>query len=319
MDVKLPEISIIVPIYNVEEYLRKCIDSILSQTYTDFEVLLIDDGSTDQCGEICDVYSLKDVRVRVFHKQNGGLTSARNYGMERARGKWIMHVDGDDWIEKDILELLLNKVHETHADIAMADFSWDCPNGIFPGRFYDWGKQGHEGLCDYIATPWTCLWGSIHRESLYSDFELSSPKGIKYCEDFHLMVRLCFFAKKIVKVSKPLYHYRQRESSIMHNLNKKTEAEELWVYRDIIRFFKEHGCYENFKKVMAWRSLKASQEMALDIKTFDSFRSYNPDIKDYIFDCPFINTKLKIITWCLTHNCNWFAKSIILMRSLLKR
>lgn len=315
----MDKVSIIVPVYGIEQYISQCIESLIAQTYKNTEIILVDDGSKDRSGEICDEYAEKDDRIRVYHKQNGGLSSARNHGLQHATGEWIMHVDGDDWIEQDLLELLLNKAQETDADIAMADFSWDCPNGIFPGHFYDWEKQGHEGLCNYIATTWTCLWGSIHRKTLYSDYGISSPKDIKYCEDFHLMVRLCFFAKKIVKVSKPLYHYRQRESSIMHNLNKTTEADERWVYSDTIRFFKEQGYYENFKKVMAWRSLKASQEMALDINTFDSLRSYNPDIKDYILDCPFINTKLKIIIWCLTHNCDWLSKSIIMARTLLKR
>ena len=94
-----PAISVIVPVYNTEKYLRRCIDSILSQTFTDFELLLINDGSTDSSGEICDQYAAKDERVRVFHKENGGVSSARNVGLDEARGEWIAFVDSDDWVE----------------------------------------------------------------------------------------------------------------------------------------------------------------------------------------------------------------------------
>lgn len=96
-----PKISVIVPVYKVEKYLRACIDSILAQTFTDFELILIDDGSPDNCGAICDEYAEKDARIRVFHKENGGVSSARNLGIERSRGEWIAFVDSDDWVESD--------------------------------------------------------------------------------------------------------------------------------------------------------------------------------------------------------------------------
>ena len=96
-------VSIIVPIYNVEVYIRECIDSILAQTYPDFELILVDDGSPDDCGRICDEYAESDRRIIVIHKKNGGLTSARNAGLSKASGEWIMHVDGDDWGEPDML------------------------------------------------------------------------------------------------------------------------------------------------------------------------------------------------------------------------
>ena len=315
----LPTISVIVPVFGIEPYISQCIESLTNQTYRNIEILLVDDGSKDRSGNICDGYAAKDKRIVVLHKQNGGLTSARNYGLERAAGDWIMHVDGDDWIEPDTIELLLNEADKTNADIVFSDFWFDYPNKRRASSFYDWDKQCIDGLKEYIATTWTCLWGSIHKKKLYTDHNLKSPLGINYCEDFHLIVRLCFFADKIAKVSSPLYHYRQQESSIMHNLSKKTEADEQWVYADTIDFFKHHGVYIEFKKSMAWRSLKASQELALNVKSFEEFRNYIPDKKDFIFSCPFIGKKLKIIMWCLTHNMSWIAWSIIKVRTILRR
>lgn len=103
MDTNHPKISVIVPVYKVEKYLPKCIDSILQQIFTDFELLLIDDGSPDNSGKICDEYAIKDSRIRVFHKKNGGVSSARNLGLDNAKGEWISFIDADDWISSDFL------------------------------------------------------------------------------------------------------------------------------------------------------------------------------------------------------------------------
>ncbi|MDV4769588.1 glycosyltransferase, partial [Enterococcus faecium] len=113
------EISIIVPVYKVEPYLRKCVDSILAQTFTDFEVILVDDGSPDNSGKICDEYASKDSRVRVIHKKNGGLSSARNAGIDVARGKYLGFVDSDDYIEKDMYELLYDNIVKEQADLSI--------------------------------------------------------------------------------------------------------------------------------------------------------------------------------------------------------
>ena len=109
-----PMITIIVPVFNVEQYLPKCVDSIINQTYSNLEILLIDDGSQDRCGEICDEYAKKDSRIQVFHTKNRGLSVARNLGLQEAKGEYIGFVDSDDWIEPDMYEVLLSKMRESH-------------------------------------------------------------------------------------------------------------------------------------------------------------------------------------------------------------
>ena len=121
-------ISVIVPIYKAEAYLRKCIDGILQQTFTDFQLILVDDGSPDKSGEICDEYAQKDYRVVVIHKANGGLTSARKYGMDRAKGKYSIHIDPDDWVESKLLEELYQEAVKTDTDMVICDF-WEHCNG----------------------------------------------------------------------------------------------------------------------------------------------------------------------------------------------
>lgn len=309
-------ISIIVPIYNIKKFLPCCIDSILAQTFTEWELILVDDGSKDTCGSICDEYATKDGRIRVIHKPNGGLTSARNAGLAKASGEWVMYLDGDDWIEPKMLELLLQKGEETGADIVMGDFLFAYPDRDVPYRLPDWDDSKTTSLNRYITSVWTCVWGGIHRRSLYEEHQLQSPQGVTYCEDFHLIVRLCYFARKVVNVHRPFYHYRQQEGSVMHNLNKKTERDEQWVYQDIIRFFKEQGVYKDYRKTMCWRMLKATQELVLDKSDWKAFQEMVPEKKHYIWDCPYINRKLKMNMWCLTHHLSWISLLMLNLRKL---
>ena len=124
-------ISIIVPVYKVEKYLRRCIDSILAQTYQNIEVLLVDDGSPDNSGAICDEYADKDSHVRVFHKPNGGVSSARNLGLMEAKGQYIGFVDADDYIDKTMYEVLLDNLLQEQADISICSYNQEDKNGVF--------------------------------------------------------------------------------------------------------------------------------------------------------------------------------------------
>ena len=311
-------VSIIVPIYKVEDYIRECIDSILAQTYPDFELILVDDGSPDDCGRICDDYAKRDNRIKVVHKVNGGLTSARNAGLEVAKGEWIMHVDGDDWIEPDMIESLIEAAQITGADMVIGDFVKYGPSAGY-NKLPTWSSDKKKSMTNYIAYVMTTIWGSIAKRSLYADHSLKSPDGISYCEDFHLIVRLCHFANKIVNVHRPFYHYRYRPTSIMSNMNGKTEADEQWVYQDTIRFFKEQGVYEDYRKVMSWRVLKSAQELLLDPAGHKRFMELFNDGREFIFSCPFVNRKIKMLAWMLTHNLRPAVVVFDRMRSMIGR
>mgnify|MGYP003490571510 FL=1 len=311
-------VSIIVPIYKVEDYIRECIDSILAQMYPDFELILVDDGSPDSCGRICDDYAKRDNRIKVVHKVNGGLTSARNAGLEVAKGEWIMHVDGDDWIEPDMIESLIEAAQATGADLVFGDFT---KYGPYAGYYKlpTWSSDKRESMSKYIAYMMTTIWGSIAKRSLYADHSLKSPEGISYCEDFHLIVRLCHFAKKVVNVHRPFYHYRYRPTSIMSNMSRKTEADEQWAYQDTIRFFKEQGVYEDYRKVMSWRVLKSAQELLLHPSDHQRFMELFNDGREFIFSCPFVNRKIKMLAWMLTHNLRPVVAVFDRMRSMIGR
>ena len=169
-------ISIIVPVYNTEPYLPQCLDSILAQTYTDLEILLIDDGSTDRCGEICNQYAARDPRIRVFHTENRGLSAARNLGLDQAKGDYIGFVDSDDWIEPDMYEVLLQKAEETKADIVECGVYLEYPgkteerkrkNQIMSGS-----KAIYELLNGYLSD---CVWDKIWNSKCFR--QIRFPEG----------------------------------------------------------------------------------------------------------------------------------------------
>ena len=310
-------ISIIVPVYNTKAYLHRCVESILAQTYPDYEVLLVDDGSTDGSGAFCDNYAVRDPRFRVIHKPNGGLTSARNAGLAEARGEWIAHVDSDDYLDPTMLEQLLAKAVEQDADVVTAEFKFVTDGAETAYRTFDWGSENDktQALNLFINSVWTTVWGSIAKRSLYTEHHLQSPPSVSYCEDFHLMVRLCYFARKVAHVCLPLYYYWQHGCFIMHNLSKKTEADEQWVYQDIVRFFREQGVYPQYRRSMCWRMLKGTQELVLSHKTWRQFRETLPEKKHYIMDCPYINPKLKFNMWCLTHHLSFISWCMLQLRA----
>lgn len=310
-------VSVIVPIYNIEKYLGECIESILGQTYPLYELILVDDGSTDSSGTIADEYVRLDSRIKVIHKQNGGLTSARNAGLKVAQGEWIMHVDGDDWIEPDMIQELLSEAKKSGADIVFGDSYKDGPSSTVI-RIPDWDDKV-AGMKQYIASVWTCVWGCIAKRSLYNEYGLASPSEICYCEDFHLMMRLCHYANKISNVHRVLYHYRYRPSSIIATFNKKNEGEEQWAVQDIIRFFKRENEYGTYRRELNWRALKSAQELLLDSKEHGRFLELCADGKDDIWSCPFVNKKIKLMAWLITHRMRFLVVVFDKLRVLLRR
>lgn len=208
-------ISIIVPVYNAEKYLRKTLDSILSQTYTNWECLLIDDGSKDSSGVICDDYATNDCRFKVYHKENGGVASARQYGILVAKGDYSIHVDSDDWIHCDMLKILCEKAVSTNADIVVCDFTnvgkkcWEVKQNIVDSSSETLLIGILKGL--YFGS----LWNKLIRHSLYSQYNVHFFEGINYCEDVLVEAQLLKHNLKVSYVPKVLYYYNKlNENSI---------------------------------------------------------------------------------------------------------
>ena len=220
-------ISVIIPVYNVEPYIRQCLDSIINQTYRDLEIILIDDGSPDNCGAICDEYAEKDERVTVFHKQNGGVNSARNLGIQKATGEWLAFVDSDDWCELDYYEKFINGIGNTCPDIIQAGgFIFEYPDAKC--------KCVYNFMKDYLVTDRKDIenlmmditrigmpWDKLYRKSFICENNLLFDTSCKSFDD-HLFNFQVYDHAKIVAGSVFCgYHYRQIAMSITKGFNPK--------------------------------------------------------------------------------------------------
>lgn len=225
--------SVIVPIYKVEKYVRKCIESILNQTFTDFELLLVDDGSPDNCPAICDEYAEKDGRIKVIHKRNGGLVSARNIGVQTATGEYICYVDGDDWIKEELLETVYEKgIKDKNPDMVVfrairqfEDHQIEIPSGategvydkdrlreeVYPYMMYDNRKPFCSGLVFPVA------WNKIYRRELLKEHYCQEER-IKMGEDNAFVFECLYVSESVVFLSDFLYIYNQLNSgSFIHS------------------------------------------------------------------------------------------------------
>ena len=224
-----PFVSVIIPIYNMEKLMRKCLDSILAQTFEDYECLLIDDGSKDGSPAICNEYITKDSRFKVFHKPNGGLSDARNYGLERAQGDYTIFFDPDDWVDADCLKEMYAKAVETDADIVMCDLYYNDPYRQSYCKQEPTSLDHNDVLKDLIIGK---VYGftvtKLLRRSLYQQYDLQYPVGMYGCEDQYTMCKLLKNDIKIAYLPKAYYHYmhygnetqsrRYDESTYQHDL-----------------------------------------------------------------------------------------------------
>lgn len=201
------KISIIVGVYNSSKYLRRCLDSILAQTYKDWELLLIDDGSTDDSGRICDEYARKDQRIRVFHKNNGGIASVRQLGIEQASGEYSIHIDSDDWVEPPMLEEMYAEAFRTNADVVVADYIHELVGKkVYRAQHAErHSLKAIEAILSgrQIGT----LWNKLIRHNLYCKYNLSFTEGIDVGEDALILARLYQQLVSISYLEKAYYHY----------------------------------------------------------------------------------------------------------------
>ena len=219
-----PKVSVIVPVYKAEKYLRKCVDSILAQTFRDFEVLLVDDGSPDKSGEICDEYAGKDPRVRVFHKENGGVSSARQCGLDNARGEYTIHADPDDWVEPNMLEELYAKAKAEDADMVICDFYVNDSRGQRYVRQRPSALDHETVLRELFQQLHGSCWNKLVRRACYREYNVSFPLEISFCEDVYVNVSLLKHAIKVVYHPKAYYHYvnGNNPNSIVRSYTKAT-------------------------------------------------------------------------------------------------
>lgn len=254
---KNPQISVIVPVYNVEKYLSRCIDSILSQTFTDFELLLIDDGSADSSGKICDEFAMKDERIRVFHKENGGVASARQLGVDEAKGVYSIHADGDDWVEPNMLERMYLKIIETGADMVITDYFSDKDETSCQYIQQRISKTVSADILNEILVGSLIgsLWNKLIRHSIYRDYKIRFVPNIDFCEDVLTLTQLFILNIKVAYLHEAFYHYcNYNINSITRNYTRKS-------------FHTQQQYVEVLKRILPDKYDKTIEVVAFKIKT----------------------------------------------------
>lgn len=277
-------ISIIVPVYKVAPYLRQCVESIINQTYRDLEILLIDDGSPDECGEICEEYKNRDNRIRVFHTENRGLSAARNLGLQNAAGDCIGFVDPDDWIEPDMYAVLLRGLEE--ADISVCGYESGAQRVQLTKAMYT-GADSLKALIDEKFN--NNVWNKLYRRKLFDD--VLFPEGKNY-EDVAVMHRIVGNAKAAVVETTVLYHYRVRPESITKTYTAKNlmdyadaklgryyffrnvQPDLFWEKKEKLLLFAMNGISKVWRW---WYGCKAEEKRQYDeeIKVLQAFRKEN--------------------------------------------
>lgn len=242
-----PQISVLVPVYNSEKYIKRCIESVLTQTFPDFELILVDDGSTDSSGKLCDAYAVQDKRVRVYHKPNEGISATREFAVCHAEGEYIQFVDSDDWVEDDMLFKLYGKANESNADIVGCNFIQEFDDRQIKTEAIYQTKDAF--LRSVIGNYWGVLWKILIRRELFSQYNIHFPKGIDGGEDYFVVVSLLLNCKNVSFVDFYPYHYiRNNTNSFISSPTIERLMYQVKATDMVENLFNTHGVTELYKK-----------------------------------------------------------------------
>lgn len=237
----MPEVSVIVPVYNVEKYLERCLNSLVNQTLENIEIIIVNDGTKDNSEEIIKKFMEKYPQKIVYlKKENGGLSDARNYGIPYAKGEYIAFLDSDDYVEKDIYKEMYELAKKENSDMVECDFLWKYPNKVRE----DIG-QVYKGKKEMLEKVRVVAWNKLIRKSILEKTQIQFPKGLRY-EDVEFTYKLIPHLNKVSFLKKPYIHYIQRENSIINVQNERTK-EIFTVLDNVIDYYKENNFYDEYK------------------------------------------------------------------------
>ncbi len=283
-----PLISVIVPVYNIEKYVSRCIESIVNQTYRNLEIILVDDGSTDSSGVICDEWGKKDSRIRIIHKENGKLVSARKAGIAIAKGEYAGYVDGDDWIEPDMYEQIYLNGIIYDADMVAYELLRDYANGtswrrtLFLSAYAYQGREQMKDLLLHVVDTEHFMDGMpmnvcyLFRTELLKKNQLEVDNRILCAEDVAVVFPCLMEAESVVLLHKPLYHYRQNEGSIKYKNKERDTSGLLCLYQRLMESYNKCFCKSELLKkeilfTVFYTILWSYYELCLTPKSTDLF------------------------------------------------
>lgn len=277
-------ISVIVPIYNVSQYLPQCMESILAQSWQDMEIILVDDGSKDECPRLCDEYAAQDARVRVMHKPNGGLSDARNAGMRVAKGEWIYFIDSDDWMHPDALRQLHDFAIKNQCEVVQGNLYYAYQDHLLyrqPNkkelRQHVFDREEAMRLLVINDRVKNFAWGKLYRTDILQDLDF--PVG-KYFEDSFWQHLVMHRVKHYGIIDEPLYYYRQREDSISGTTSSRLK-DLLEGYHVRLAFIQEH--YPVYTPLMQKMYQKVHGQVYPSRGVFTKIKSFWARVKDRLF------------------------------------
>lgn len=301
-----PLISVIVPVYDVEKYLARCIESIINQTYTNLEIILVDDGSPDKCGEICDSYARKDSRIKVLHKENGGVSSARNAGLDMMQGEYVGFVDSDDWIVPDMYEYLLSGMTD-NVSVTICNYflSWNYLKTV--KHTYDDGIYSSDEILQKLFddTYDNYPWNKLFLSALWKHIRF--PAGRIY-EDMLTIYKVIELSDQIRTMSEPKYYYLQRKDG--YTGSNKTHANRYQIYQAVIDRYQEASDRKPemkpalFSRIRKWYCFELSRMIVDD----EENRELNWDLLEML--APFVNT-VKDELYTLEKDYSWIEQKKI--------
>jgi glycosyltransferase involved in cell wall biosynthesis len=311
-----PFVSVIVPIYKAEAYLHRCLNSLVAQTLENIEILLLDDGSPDKSGDICDEYAQKYPQVKVFHKENEGVSATRQYGIERATGEYSIHVDPDDWVEPTMLEEAYRQAKAEDADMLILDFIIESNHKT---KYFEQKPESllhTEVLAEMFTRLHAYCWNKLIRHSCYQRFNVSFPKGFSLFEDLYVITGLLRHDIKVSYLPKAFYHY---DKTI--NTNSIVKKYTLKSYEEDIKMFKAFQIHA--------QTLGHVQDLCLEtLATFVVARAFRSGLfygqafqKNFSFLKPYVqaNPRLNPLRkWKFLAACNGYYDLVFLPQRILK-
>lgn len=321
-------VSLIIPVYNVRDYLRKCLDSVAAQTYQDLEVIIVNDGSTDDSLQIVLEYTGKYPHFRCYTIENRGLGGARNYGMEHATGEYILFLDSDDYITPNCVEVMITAAENTNSDIVAAN----CYDVREDGSVLLAYKNQYRNATTSLAQEPELLFNRIcacfklFRRSLLSSFAFVSRV---WYEDMRMIPKLYLHAR-ITYVDDFVYYYVQREGSIMNNRNCRRNLEIIDAFEELLGYYRAQGAYETYKKELEFLVIEhiavagiARVAMCKDREKARVIRKMQEYLAGFenLYENPYLKTQArnrKIILWCNRHGCYWATRLLLGIKQSMK-
>lgn len=239
----MAKVSVIVPVYNVERYIAKCLNSLVNQTLEDIEIIIVNDGSTDSSKYMIEQFKEKYNNIKYYEKENGGLSDARNYGLQFATGKYIAFLDSDDYVDVNLYKKMYEKAKEEDSDMVECNFYW-----VYDKKTKKDIGQKYKGKEQMFEKARVVAWNKLYKKEILDNAKVEFPKGLRY-EDVEFFYKLIPYIERVSFIKEPLIYYVQRKKSIINTQNEKTK-DIFTVLENVISYYKENNLYEEYKEVI---------------------------------------------------------------------